>query len=353
MTKILSNFIWVDDKDAVLNLLDQLSADNDYAVDTEFERSRTFYLNPALLQISCADNCYLVDIAIAELAELLLPAIKGLVLHSGSEDLELWYQVTGKKPARVFDTQVAAALCGFSLHTSYLNLVKALMDVELDKGQSRSDWLARPLSNAQLTYAVEDIAYLDALKDQLSQTMEQRGMLPLFTVLMDQLIAQIDQDHHNDKMYQKLVKAERLNKEQAHKLWLILLWRDQLAKQRNKPRNWILNPRQLAAVVRKVNHYSDLYHLGLHPKFVKLNGQSLIKAMADDSPLAANPLPQKLVLSGQQGSHMKDMKQRLVEVCERKDIDPAIIINTQALKKLAASGGDLESLPTWQALVGV
>jgi len=353
MTKILSNFIWVDDKEAVLNLCDQISADHDYAVDTEFERSRTFYLNPALLQISCNDTCYLVDIAIKELAELLLPKVQGLVLHSGSEDLELWYQVTGEKPHRLFDTQVAAALSGFSLHTSYLNLVKAVMDVELDKGQSRSDWLARPLSEAQLTYAVEDIAYLDALKEQLTGQMKERGMWPLFEVLMQQLVEQIDQDHHNEKLYQKLVKSERLNPAQAKKLWLLLLWRDQLAKQRNKPRNWILNPKQLTDVVRKVSHFSDLFHLGLHPKFVKLNGQSLISALHEESVLNNQPVPRKLVLNSQQGNHMKDMKERLRQVCERQDIDPAIIINTQSLKKLAAAGQDLDSLPTWQALLGV
>lgn len=161
MNQILANFIWVDDIDDALNLASKLESNHDYAIDTEFERSRTFYLNPALLQIKCGEQVYLVDLAIAEIAQVTLQAVKGMVLHSGSEDLELYHQVTGNKPERVYDTQVAAALSGYSLHTSYLNLVKDLMGIELDKGMSRSDWLARPLSDAQLRYAVEDIAYLD------------------------------------------------------------------------------------------------------------------------------------------------------------------------------------------------
>ncbi len=353
MTKILSNFIWVDDTDAALNLAAEIDAATDYAVDTEFERSRTFYLNPALLQISCAGQVYLVDITIDAVADQVMGKVQGLLLHSGSEDLELWHQVTGQKPERVFDTQVAAALSGYALHTSYLNLVKDLMDVELDKSMSRSDWLARPLSDAQLQYAVEDIAYLDDFKVLLSEKMQDRGLQGLFKVLMQQMIDGIEQDHHNEKLYQKLVKVERLGHDHAKKLWLLLNWRDALAKKRNKPRNWILNPKQLIDVVKKVKHFSDLFHLGLHPNFVKYNGKSLVAVMLDDQHPDLASLPAQIKLNSQQGNHLSDMKQRLQQVAGRNDIESALIINTQGLKRLAFEGKDLEQLPTWQALLQV
>ena len=350
MTKILSNFIWVDDKDNALNLAAALKQTEDYAIDTEFERSRTFYLNPALLQISCDGQVYLVDIAIKEVAELVMNNICGLVLHSGSEDLELWYQLTHTKPQRVFDTQVAAALSGYSLHTSYLNLVQELAGVELDKAMSRSDWLARPLSHEQLQYAVEDIAYLDEFRTVLTQAMQERKLTDLFAVLMQQMIDNIDHDSHKDKLFQKMVKSERLNPEEAKKLWIILHWRDQLAQSRNKPRNWILNPKQMTDVIRKVNTYSDLFQLGLHPNFVKLNGQDLVNTLFDDASCLST-LPEPIKLSSQQGKRFNDMKQALKTVCDNYQIEPSIIINTQALKKLAFDGKELESLATWQALL--
>ncbi|WP_180236517.1 ribonuclease D [Marinicella litoralis] len=351
MDKILSNFIWVDDTDAAFNLAALIDQGADYAIDTEFERSRTFYLNPALLQINCDGLVYLVDIAIPDIANIVMKPIQGLVLHSGSEDLELWHQVTQQKPQRVFDTQVAAALSGYSLHTSYLNLVNELMGVELDKAMSRSDWLARPLSDAQLQYAVEDIIYLDEFKMQLTEKMNQRGLNDLFSVLMQQMIDNIDHDIHSEKLFQKMVKSERLNHEESKKLWLILNWRDQLAKSRNKPRNWILNPKQIVEVIRKVKTYSDLFHLGLHPNFVKLNGEKLIQVMFDQANGALQNLPAKIKLSSQQGAHLSEMKLRLSEVAARFDIEPSVIINVQALKKLAFEGGDLNDLPTWQALI--
>lgn len=350
MTKILSNFIWVDDIDDALNLVAQLNGAENYAIDTEFERSRTFYLNPALLQISCDEQVYLVDIAIPEIAEAVLQSTQGLVLHSGSEDLELYHQVTGHKPERVYDTQVAAALSGYDLHTSYLNLVQDLMDVELDKGMSRSDWLARPLSDEQLQYAVEDIAYLGGFKQILTPKFTAKGLDGLFDVLMQQMINQLDHDGHAEKLFQKMVKSERLNHPEAQKLWVILNWRDEVAKSRNKPRNWILNPKQIVEVIRKVKAYPDLFHLGLHPNFVKYNGESLLKAIHNDQHPSLASVPAQIKLNSLQGNHLSDMKQRLKQVAERHQIEPSIIINTQGLKKLAFESGDLSDLATWQAL---
>ncbi len=351
MTKILSNFIWVDDTDGALNLAAKINSGADYAVDTEFERSRTYYLNPALLQISCEGTIYLVDIAIPDVAKTVLPAIRGLVLHAGSEDLELWFQVTQEKPVRVFDTQVAAALSGYSLHTSYLNLVQELMGIELDKAMSRSDWLVRPLSDAQLQYAVEDIIYLEEFRHILTKKMAERDFSELFAVLMGQMIANIDHDGHNEKMFQKLVKSERLKHPEARRLWVLLHWRDDLAKSRNKPKNWILNPKQLMAVVKKVRTFSDLFHLGLHPKFVKMNGKNLVNTLTNDSHPCLQKIPAQIKLNSQQGSHLNAMKQRLSQVAERRGIEPSIIINTQSLKKLAFEGKELSDLPTWQAIL--
>lgn len=350
MTEILANFTWVDDIDGALNLINQLDENVEYAVDTEFERSRTFYLNPAVLQIKCNDQFYLVDISIPSIAAKVMKPIKSLVLHSGSEDLELWYQITGQKPDRVFDTQVAAALSGHSLHTSYLNLVQEIMGVELDKAMSRSDWLARPLSDEQIKYAIEDILYLDEFKSVLVEQVESRGLTNLFNVLMQQMLDNITIDRHNEKMFQKLVKSERLNHDDAKKLWLILNWRDEMAKKRNKPRNWILKPPQIIQVIRKVKSYSDLFHLGLHPNFVKHHGKNLLSIMLSKDAGILSKLPAQIRLNSQQGNQLSEMKQRLKQVAERYDIEPSIIINVSDLKKLAFENGQLEDLATWRAL---
>lgn len=351
MAKILSNFQFVDD----INVAQKLKTDIDdktfYAVDTEFERSRTFYLNPALLQVHIDDTFYLVDIAMKELADLFLPAFKRLVLHSGSEDLELWQQVTHTTPEAVFDTQVAAALAGYPLHTSYQNLVEAEFDVNLIQGMSRSDWLQRPLSEEQMAYAVEDIYYLYDLKSRLSARVEERGLMPLFTVLMQQQLAQLNQDEHNQKMFQKLVKTQRLAGEQSERLWRVLLWRDQLAQKRNKPRNWILKPPEILAIVQQVNQFEDLFEIGLYPKFVKYNGRALLAALHNQDPTIDSTPPKAVKLNSRQGQHFQAMKKAVKEKADKAAIDPALIINNARLKALAFEQGDLDAVPTWRALL--
>lgn len=322
-----------------------------YAVDTEFERSRTFYLNPALLQVCINDTFYLVDIAMKELADLFLPVFKKLILHSGSEDLELWQQVTGEKPEAVFDTQVAAALAGYSLHTSYQNLVEAEFDVSLTQGMSRSDWLQRPLSDEQKAYAVEDIYYLEDLQKQLSSQVNERGLMALFEVLMQQQLENMDNDAHNEKMFQKLVKSQRLSDEESVRLWRVLLWRDQLAQQRNKPRNWILKPPEIVTVVQQVKQFEDLFEIGLYPKFVKYNGRSLMAALHNQDQVNDNEPPKKIKLNSHQGQQFQTMKKAVKEKADKADIDPALIINNANLKALAFQQGDLDSLLTWQALI--
>ncbi|MCX7546077.1 ribonuclease D [Marinicella gelatinilytica] len=350
MTKILSNFQFIDDINVAQKIISTIDAQSFYAVDTEFERSRTFYLNPALLQVSINDTFYLVDIAIKELADVFLKPFKKLIIHSGSEDLELWQQVTHSKPDAVFDTQVAAALAGYSLHTSYQNLVEAEFDVNLTQGMSRSDWLQRPLSQAQMEYAVEDICYLQDLQSQLSVQVENRGLLPLFDVLMQQMLDNLEHDAHNEKMYQKLVKNQTFTAAETVRLWRLLLWRDEMAQKRNKPRNWILKPPEIIAIVRQVNEFEDLFKVGLYPKFIKHNGRDLLRAMTNHDDEISEP-PKKIKLNSRQGQHFLAMKKALQEKARVADIDPALIINNAALKALAFNQGDLDDLPTWRALL--
>lgn len=351
MAKILSNFQFVDDTNVAQKLIPQVDDQIFYAVDTEFERSRTFYLNPALLQVQIDDTFYLVDIAIKELAELFLPAFNKLILHSGSEDLELWQQVTGQNPEAVFDTQVAAALAGHSLHTSYQNLVESEFDVQLTQGMSRSDWLQRPLTQAQKEYAVEDIYYLEALKKRLGEQVSQRGLMPLFEVLMQQQLENVDRDSHNEKMFQKLVKSQRLNAEHSARLWRLLLWRDDLAQSRNKPRNWILKPPEMIAVVQQVKCFEDLFKVGLYPKFVKYNGRDLLAALHGNNQRYDSEPPKAIKLSSRQGQQFQAMKKAVRAKADQANIDPALIINNANLKKLAFEQGDLDNLATWRSLV--
>ena len=133
---------------------DRLAASPWLAVDTEFVRERTYYPVPCLVQVASDDAVFGFDLvaldAVQPLADLLVDPGILKVLHAPRQDLELFFQLTGELPRPVFDTQLAAAMCGHDEQVSYGALVLSICGEELPKDSARTDWTRRPLSEAQL-----------------------------------------------------------------------------------------------------------------------------------------------------------------------------------------------------------
>ena len=134
------------------------------ALDTEFARFNTYYPIVGLIQIATRDDCFLIDpVALSDL-EPLAPLLQNpgilKVFHACSEDLEVFQHALGVIPAPLFDTQIAAAVLGVGFSMSYQALVEHWLGVSLPKDQTRSDWLARPLTAQQLHYAALDVIHL-------------------------------------------------------------------------------------------------------------------------------------------------------------------------------------------------
>ncbi|MEO6366239.1 MAG: ribonuclease D [Luteimonas sp.] len=166
--------IWISDPAELSMHLASLSAQPKparVALDTEFVRERTYWPQLALVQIAVEGQILLVDPLVpgmaAALAPLLVDANVLKVMHSASEDLVALKHTCGVVPAPLFDTQIAAALAGVGAGIGYQRLVQDTLGVALQKGETRSDWLRRPLSPAQLEYAADDVRHLFALHDHL------------------------------------------------------------------------------------------------------------------------------------------------------------------------------------------
>src|SRR3954469_4863071 len=140
-------------------------------LDTEFVRERTWWPQLALVQLALDDRVLLVDPLVPGMCEALAPLLADSavlkVMHSASEDLVALKHACGVVPAPLFDTQIAAALAGIGAGVGYQRLVQDTLGVALPKGETRSDWLRRPLSPSQLEYAADDVRHLFALHDAL------------------------------------------------------------------------------------------------------------------------------------------------------------------------------------------
>lgn len=213
-------------------------------LDTEFVRERTFYHRLGLLQVSDGITAWLVDpLKIGDLGpfvEVLRSPRTVKVLHSASEDVEVFYRGLGAMPAPLFDTQVAAGLAGIGPFLSYQKLVATLLGIDLPKGETRTDWLARPLSEAQLAYAAEDVVYLLPIYDRLRQELSALGRLDW---ALEDSAALLDPGRFEedfDAAYLRVKGAGRLNRRQLAALRLLSAWREREARRRDLPRNFVL-----------------------------------------------------------------------------------------------------------------
>jgi ribonuclease D len=211
-------------------------------IDTEFQRTDTFFPIPGLYQVLSGDQVYLLDpLTISDwtpLLEVLEDPRVVKIMHACSEDLELIRHHFGAVPKGVFDTQLANAFQSPDYSTSYANLVAALLGEQLDKHETRSNWLQRPLSDEQLRYAQEDVHHLPHLYSALSAGLERLGRTDWFTDAM------VDRGRYRpndpEEYYRGVKKAWRLDGTELAVLQKLCAWRERKAMAEDVPRNRVV-----------------------------------------------------------------------------------------------------------------
>jgi ribonuclease D len=236
-------FTFVVDEVALSQLCEQLSDSTWLAVDTEFERVSTYYPELCLVQISNGTVHAVIDPLVINnlesLYELLYQDSITKVFHSAHQDLELFFNIKGAVPTPLFDTQIAAPLLDYAQGIGYGNLVKEVLGTELDKGHARTDWKKRPLSKEQLRYAVDDAVYLGKVYEIFLQKLNEQQ----FTVLNEKLARLKKSETYQpapENMWKKIFAAKRLKGKQLEIVKQLAAWREITARERNRPRKWIL-----------------------------------------------------------------------------------------------------------------
>lgn len=223
-------------------------------LDTEFVRTRTFYHRLGLVQVGDGRSAWLLDaVALDDLAPLaaVFSSVGLKILHSASEDMEVFHRSVGALPAPLFDTQVAAALSGYGAALSFQRLVAATLGVELHKAETRTDWTARPLSPAQLVYAAADVVYLLPVYEHLRRRLEELGRfdwaLEDSAALLD--VSRLEEDP--ETAYLKVRGAGRLKSPQLAALKLLAAWREREARKRDLPRGFVLRDELMLELARR------------------------------------------------------------------------------------------------------
>jgi ribonuclease D len=236
---------WIAHPDALQAWLAALPAGAAVGLDTEFMRRHTFYPQLALLQLGWNGRYALVDPLAFDIGAALQPRLGSgaaiTVMHSAGEDLETLAPLLPEGPAQLFDTQIAAAFAGMGLGTSYRALVAELAGVELDKGETRSDWLQRPLTDSQRDYAALDVVYLRTLHEQLAERLQRRDRSAWHAEDCARLKLRASHREGDPQPQRALRGAADWPLAQQALLRRLLLWRERSARRLDVPRPWLLD----------------------------------------------------------------------------------------------------------------
>jgi len=310
-------------------------------LDTEFERVNTFYPIAGLVQLGLGNRFCLVDPDVAEQSSrfrevLADPAVTKL-LYAMSEDLELFRDWLNIKPKGVIDLQIGAALAGAGFSVGYARLVETLFGEVLDKSVTRSDWISRPLSDAQQRYAIEDIRFLEPMYQWVAAHLKERGLEAALveesTRFADELAGQDDPHHH----YLRLRGGWALTAQQQLVLKNLVVWRELESRERDRPRGRVLaDPLLIAIADRLPQSLNDLSNIqGVPGGVVRRYGETLLKLVAEGRNADTSGLERIAPpLSRDQQVYFKNLKRFFKSAAEAADIPIELLAPRKRLEKV-------------------
>jgi len=257
-------------------------------VDTEFIRTDTFFPVLGLIQISDGREVWLVDpLSIGDfsaLEELFNDRAVTKVFHACSEDLEVLRHQLGLLPIPLFDTQVAAAFIGHGYSRSYSGLVERVLGIKLEKHETRSDWLQRPLSASQCQYAAEDVYFLVHVYWDLLEGLERAGRRAWMAEEMAELLTNALEPDAIEDYYLRVKGAWKLSVRELALLRELTCWREREARIRNRPRNRIASDALLLELIHtRPRDIKALHGIeGCHSNFVRRYGETLLSLLHGD-----------------------------------------------------------------------
>src|SRR5262245_27910206 len=272
--------------EALAEFCRRLSQSEFIAVDTEFMRQSTYWPQLCLIQVAAPDAEAVIDpiggsMDLAPFFELMAKTNVMKVFHSGRQDIEICYHLANVVPLPVFDTQIAAMVCGFGESVSYGALVKRLLRKNLDKSSRFTDWSRRPLSDRQLQYALGDVTYLRGIYTKLKNRLETTGRASWLNEEMAELVNPATYRTDPDDAWRRLKMRARSQSELAIMIE-VSAWRERAAQSQNVPRSRVIKDDTIYdVIVQAPTTPEDLAKLRtIHDGFARsARGRELVEAV--------------------------------------------------------------------------
>ncbi len=349
--------LWIDRQESLDAWVMHAKSASWLGVDTEFERVRTFFPRLCLLQMATSEQAVCID----PLAELDWDGVRNLIsepqpvkiFHAARQDLEVLQQHFSVFPGEFFDTQIAAAFCGYGEQVGYARMVKEICDVTLSKAFTRTPWCRRPLSEAEVQYALDDVHYLGTLYHTLLAGLQERGRENWLAEDCAALVSEESLRRAERAPIEKIMRAcagmDRVGQNVASSL---ARWREDLARRTDRPREWLISTDTLIelAQTRPQNIQTLSAVTGLEKGTLKRRGEEILDVIRESQ----TPDPDFVAMAQPTRPDATEkalgnaLWKYLGEVCEREGVPPSAIAPRNEIRALAAGKRNLRVLSGWR-----
>ncbi|MFO1241377.1 MAG: ribonuclease D [Sphingomonadaceae bacterium] len=345
----------IEDSDALADLCARLAKSPFVAVDTEFMRENTYWPELCLIQIADANEAAAIDpmregLDLSPLLDLLVDNEDVLkVFHAGAQDIEIVYNLTGKTPHPLFDTQIAAMALGQGEQIGYSNLVDSWLGIALDKGARFTDWARRPLDKRQIDYAIGDVTHLSTLFPKMLERLRKTGRGGWLDQEMERLADPANYENDPELSWKRIRIVGR-KPEVLGRLKSLAAWREREAQNKNLPRGRIIKDETMADIAaHPPRSQADLAKVrGLSPAWAGNDiGGRLMAILAAAEPLRPDEMPprdDKKPGLGKEGALVADLLKLLLKIRAREiSVAARLLARSDELELLAA--GQRTGLP--------
>jgi ribonuclease D len=371
----MTDVVLVDTPASLAALIERVKAARRIGIDTEFHNERSYSAQLMVVQLAFDDGVAIVDpLAYSDLRPLIdALAETEVVGHALSSDLRILAEDYGTLPKLAFDTQVAAAFCGYGLTISLLDLVRDLAGVTLRKSQTVSDWSSRPLTAKQIDYLVDDVRFLFALADRLESLLTERGRASWAREEMRPLVDLRTYRADARRLYLRVSGNARMTRRELGILNELAALRDRLARERNIPLKFIMPDDVLAGLVglrpKTIDELSQLRRLDNGVK--RHYGNFILEVVARGEAIPEAELPQRAPrpLGLQREALVATMAVLVNAIAAENDLPTTLLLPRSGLERIAretpASAADIDAAlnlapwrrglivePLWELLSG-
>ncbi len=350
---------FIDKTSELETLCSSLSKQPFVTVDFEFLREKTYFAKPCLIQIGSSKKCAIIDplsegLSLQSFFDLMQNKSVTKVFHSGRQDIEIIFNLSGKIPTPLFDTQIAAMVCGFGESISYENLVKSILGITLDKSSRLSDWSKRPLNDKQLEYALSDVTHLVNIYTYLKDYLEKNNRLHW----IDEEMAILNNPSNYIINPQDAWKRIRHHSHNARFLTILrelAAWREERSQRRNIPRQRYIKDEALLTICSSCpQNKEELSEIRSLPKDIAAGklGDEIVEVIkqAINIPPEEYVTPPEIKIPFSQNSPLSELLKMLLKIISQQNkVVARVIASDEDLSKLSSfKDNDCSALQGWR-----